>query len=432
MDAITLGFPNDLEGRSIDKKERSFCIVACGLLAVVARNHAHGRRSASNRQVTPRKTTPMNSQNSDSFQRFHLDPSDDGSVLERALKKRLSDWSWGQVRESIRRRKVQVNGNLCLDPVRKVTSKDVIKLWKESLPKPIEATDIRIAYVDEFLVVVEKPAGITSVRHFEERNLSEKRRQLQPTLEELVPLALMHHFQDKSHWNKPQTNDDENSGPKRTKRIPGTPREFKDIKSEDRRNLEHRLKRYNVIAVHRLDRDTSGLMLFARTPSIAQGFIEAFKHHKVIRKYHAVVHGHPQQQTFNSTLIRDRGDGHRGTKPPEIQTPDPTEQQAITHIRPLETIGPYSLIECQLETGRTHQIRIHLAEAGHLLCGDAIYSKKADGTIIQDNSGAPRQALHSATLAFAHPISNEKLEFKMSWPSDLHRWLSKLRLNAPR
>jgi 23S rRNA pseudouridine1911/1915/1917 synthase len=140
----------------------------------------------------------MNPQNSDSFQRFHLDPSDDGSVLERALKKRLTDWSWGEVRESIRRRKVQVNGNLCLDPVRKVTSKDVIKLWKESLPKPIEATDIRIAYVDEFLVVVEKPAGITSVRHFEERNLSEKRRQLQPTLEELVPLALMHHFQDKS------------------------------------------------------------------------------------------------------------------------------------------------------------------------------------------------------------------------------------------
>lgn len=367
----------------------------------------------------------MKPQNPESFRLIHLDDSDEGSALERAIKKRQTDWSWGDVRDSIRRRKVQVNGNLCLDPVRKVNHKDVIKLWNESLPKPIEATDIRIVYVDEFLVVVEKPAGITSVRHFEERNLSEKRRQLQPTLEELVPLALMHYFQRQT---KPR--DDQDSTPKRNKRIPVTPREFKDVRSEERKNLEHKLKRLSVIAVHRLDRDTSGLMLFARTPSVAQSLIEAFKHHKVIRKYHAVVHGHPQQQTIQSTLVRDRGDGHRGSKPPSIQSPDPTEQHAITHIRPIEKIGPYSLIECQLETGRTHQIRIHLSEAGHLLCGDAIYCKRADGSIDKDSSGAPRQALHSATLAFEHPISSEKLEFKMPWPADLHRWLTKLRQSS--
>lgn len=358
----------------------------------------------------------------DSFQLIHLDESDDGSVLERVIKKRLADWTWGDVRDSIRRRKVQVNGNLCLDPVRKVTRKDVIKLWKESLPKPIEATDIRITYVDEFLVVVEKPAGITSVRHFEERNLPEKRRQLQPTLEEMVPLALMHHFQRNF---KPRETEDPT--PKRTKRLPISPREFKDIRSEDRQNLEHKLKRLQVIAVHRLDRDTSGLMLFARTPSIAQSLIEAFKHHRVVRKYHAVVHGHPQQQTFDSVLVRDRGDGHRGSKPKDVETTDPTQQHAITHIRPIEKIGPYSLIECQLETGRTHQIRIHLSEAGHVLCGDPIYCKLADGSVIPDTSAAPRQALHSATLAFDHPISGERLEFKMPWPADLHRWLTKLR-----
>jgi len=368
---------------------------------------------------------PMNSQNPATFQLIHLDDSDSGSVLERAIKKRLGDWSWGDVREAIRRRKVQVNGNLCLDPVRKVSPKDVIKLWKESLPKPIEATDIRIAYQDEFLVVVEKPAGITSVRHFEERNLSEKRRQLQPTLEELVPLALMHYYKGSM-----KRNEDQESGPKRMKRIPVTPRELKDIRSEDRINLEHKLKRLSVIAVHRLDRDTSGLMLFARTPSVAQSLIEAFKHHRVVRKYHAVVHGHPQQQTFDSILVRDRGDGHRGSKPVGLEAKDPTEQHAITHIRPVESIGPYSLIECQLETGRTHQIRIHLSEAGHLLCGDAIYCKRPDGKVTEDQSGAPRQALHSATLAFEHPISGEKLEFKMPWPADLHRWLTKLRQSA--
>ena len=355
------------------------------------------------------------------YQLIHLDATDQGSALERALRKRLKDWSWGEIRDAVRRRRVQVNGNLCLDPVRKVTAKDVIKLWRESLPKPLDARDIRIAYVDEFLVVVEKPPGITSVRHFEERNLPDKRRQMQPTLEELLPLALMLHFQRKP---KPDSAEDP---PKRTKRIPVTPRELKDFPPEERKSFEHRLKRYGVVAVHRLDRDTSGLMLFARTPSIAQALIESFKHHRVIRKYHAIVHGHPGQQSFDNILVRDRGDGVRGSKPSDRTETDPTEQRAITHIRPIEKIGPYSLIECQLETGRTHQIRIHLAEAGHVLCGDPIYGKRIDGSAVKDESGAPRQALHSATLSFQHPISKEKLEFKMPWPADLHRWLSKLR-----
>lgn len=409
----------------------------------------------------------MSSQDKAPFQLFHLDTSDQGIVLERALKKRLEGASWGEIRESIRRRKVQVNGNLCLDPVRKVTAKDVVKLWRESLPKPIEASDIRIVHVDDFLVVVEKPAGITSVRHFEERNLPDKRRQLQPTLEELLPLSLLQYFLRNSR------------GERQSKKLPNSPSELKDWRPEDRKSLELKLEKLKVIAVHRLDRDTSGLMLFARTQGVARSLIEAFKHHRVLRKYHAVVHGYPEAQSIDTILVRNRGDGHRGTKPKSDASPktdakpvvdvssivdsssamdgksavdtesintesgdtessytesggggkqaDPTEQRAITHIRPIEKIGPYSLIECQLETGRTHQIRIHLSEAGHLLCGDAIYCKLADGRLVQDQSGAPRQALHSATLSFQHPISEEKLEFKMPWPADLHRWLSSLR-----
>jgi len=394
----------------------------------------------------------MSSQDKTPFQLFHLDSSDQGIVLERALKKRLEGASWGEIRESIRRRKVQVNGNLCLDPVRKVTPKDVVKLWRESLPKPIEASDIRIVHVDDFLVVVEKPAGITSVRHFEERNLPDKRRQLQPTLEELLPLSLLQYFLRNSRGERP------------AKKLPNSPSELKDWRPEDRKSLELKLEKLKVIAVHRLDRDTSGLMLFARTQGVARSLIEAFKHHRVLRKYHAVVHGYPEAQSIDTILVRNRGDGHRGTKPTSGASPttdakpavdssptvdsssamdgksdvdtesssggtqaDPTEQRAITHIRPIEKIGPYSLIECQLETGRTHQIRIHLSEAGHLLCGDPIYGKLADGTLVQDQSGAPRQALHSATLSFQHPISEEKLEFKMHWPADLHRWLSSLR-----
>jgi 23S rRNA pseudouridine1911/1915/1917 synthase len=236
--------------------------------------------------------------------------------------------------------------------------------------------------------------------------LSKKRRQLQPTLEELVPQALIDHFQAYKQTAAPTTS-------------------RKQKLYESARQREHRLKKYSVIAVHRLDRDTSGLMIFARTPSVAQTLGLMFRKHEVIRKYHAVVHGHPTAQTFDNILVRDRGDGIRGSK--QTDAPDKTEQRAITHVRPLEKIGPYSLVECQLETGRTHQIRIHLAEAGHLLCGDPIYGRNRDGSRTEDMSGAPRQALHSATLEFNHPISGESLRFKMPWPADLFQWLKQLR-----
>lgn len=343
---------------------------------------------------------------SQKFKLIHLNDEDDGLTLSKSLKRHLPDSTWGAIREAILKRRVQVNGNLCLDAGRKVTPKDVIKLWKDSLPKPVDSTAVKLAYVDDFLVVVEKPPVVTSTRHFEERDLSKKRRQLQPTLEELVPQALIDHFQAYKQASAPNTS-------------------RKQKLYESARQREHRLKKYSVIAVHRLDRDTSGLMIFARTPSVAQALGLMFRKHEVIRKYHAVVHGHPSAQTFDNVLVRDRGDGLRGSK--QTDAPDKTEQRAITHVRPIEKIGPYSLVECQLETGRTHQIRIHLAEAGYLLCGDPIYGRNRDGSRTEDLSGAPRQALHSATLEFNHPISGESLRFKMPWPADLFQWLKQLR-----
>ena len=343
------------------------------------------------------------------FQLIHLVEEDAGSTLSNVLKRRLEDRSWGDVREMILKRRIQVNGNLCLDAARKVTGKDVIKVWQESLPKPVEPTAIKLVYVDDYLVVVEKPPAVTSTRHIEERDLPKKRRQLQPTLEELIPDALMHHFQS---FRKAQ---------------PPTPTRKLRIQ-ETARQKEHRMKRYSVIAVHRLDRDTSGLMIFARTPSIAQSLGILFRKHEVVRKYHAVVLGHPKAQTFDNILVRDRGDGLRGST--LSATDDPLAQRAITHIRPIEKISDYSMIECQLETGRTHQIRIHLSEAGHLLCGDLIYGRNRDGTRTEDPSNAPRQALHSATLEFKHPVSGEVLKFKMPWPADLYQWLQQLRKNA--
>ena len=350
------------------------------------------------------------------FQLFHLNDEDCGQTLGSAIKKRMSQWSWGQTREAILKRRVQVNGNLCLDQARKVTEKDVIKLWNESLPKPVQPSHVKIVYVDDFIVVVEKPPGITSTRHFEERLLKEKRKQLQPTLEELLPLSLEAHFQSRT-----------SAAPVAKERGVASRQTKGRLSAHDeQRQRINRLKKFEVIAVHRLDRDTSGLMVFARTPSIAQMLGVVFRQHDVIRKYHAVVHGHPQSQTFDSLLVRDRGDGKRGSKPAGGEE-DPTEQRAVTHIRPLESIGEYSIVECELKTGRTHQIRIHLSESGHMLCGESIYNRSLSGDQIEDRSRAPRQALHSATLELKHPMTDEPLAFRMPWPADLFHWLKELR-----
>ena len=129
-----------------------------------------------------------------------------------------------------------------------------------------------------------------------------------------------------------------------------------------------------------------------------------------------------EEQTIESHLVRDRGDGRRGsTTLPNVG------QRAVTHVRPLEYLDGYTLVECRLETGRTHQIRIHLAEAGHPLCGEKVYSQPLFKKRIADRSGAQRQALHAAELGFKHPITGEELMFKTPLPEDMSRLLVKLR-----
>jgi 23S rRNA pseudouridine1911/1915/1917 synthase len=330
------------------------------------------------------------------FETYHLDRAHDGLTLAAALKRLLCDQSWNQVRRLVGSRRVQVNGNLCLDEGRKVKAGDVIKVWNQTLAAPVREADVKLAHVDEHLVVVHKPAGVTTLRHREETDLPQRRKQLQPTLDEIVSRLLAKHL-------RIRLPDEAGRGARRVKPD----------------------KRLRVRAVHRLDRDTSGVMVFARTPDAEQTLVRMFAKREVARAYVAVVHGRVEARTIDTWLVRDRGDGLRGSTP--LGEAAEGAQRAITHVRPMEHLAGYTIVECRLETGRTHQIRIHLSEMGHRLCGERVYTHGLGERPQEDTSGAPRQALHAAELAFLHPITGQALRFRMPLPGDLKEWLLRLR-----
>lgn len=183
--------------------------------------------------------------------------------------------------------------------------------------------------------------------------------------------------------------------------------------------------------VHRLDKETSGLLVFARNAATARALREIIDSRKVRRTYHCVVAGipSPPEATLSSMLLRDRGDGRRGSrrgtlKARPLRAPDPGPmpgkgKHAITRFRVVEAVtrNPQipedegrAALEVWLSTGRTHQIRIHLAEHGCPVLGERVYARQ---------DGAPRQALHAARLSFDHPRTGETLTFHAPWPADL-------------
>jgi 23S rRNA pseudouridine1911/1915/1917 synthase len=165
--------------------------------------------------------------------------------------------------------------------------------------------------------------------------------------------------------------------------------------------------------VHRLDEETSGLMLVALTREAQHQLKDALERHAVARRYMALVRHvfAAQPQTYDSVLVRNRGDGKRGTGAPEQ-----AGKRAITHVRLLAPLArDASLVEAQLETGRTHQVRIHLAEAGYPILGDWLYASQATAR------ASRRLALHAWFLGFAHPLTGEAMQFEAPLADDLER-----------
>lgn len=172
--------------------------------------------------------------------------------------------------------------------------------------------------------------------------------------------------------------------------------------------------------VHRIDKETSGLVVFARTVAAKQHLAAQFRVHSVHRRYVAIVHGAlTQPRTCRSYLVEDRGDGLRGSARPGQRQ----GKLAITHVEPLEQLAGATLVACQLETGRTHQIRIHLSEAGHPLVGERVYVRRFEGTPIP----APRLMLHALELGFEHPQTGEQVRFTEEPPADFEKAVAELR-----
>jgi len=200
--------------------------------------------------------------------------------------------------------------------------------------------------------------------------------------------------------------------------------------------------------VHRIDKDTSGLLVVAKSDRAHHGLAAQFEAHTVTRRYLALVHGVPS--AADPRLAGTRGIGFEAAAVLRIEAPlgrhrsDRQRQavvwaggrHAVTRARVVETFGAppaLALLECWLETGRTHQIRVHMAHAGHGLVGDTTYggarkpSAKALGAAAAEALAAfPRQALHAASLGFAHPVSGAPLQFTSPLPADLAALLATL------
>lgn len=327
-----------------------------------------------------------------------ISPRDAGRTVGELMQAR---WSLTQPQawQLIKQERIFLSGKPCTDPKRRVRRGQRLELRRRGSSdhgKPGGATtargkpanpgtspsllkSIRIRYVDDDVVVVEKPAGLTTMRHPEEAAEFGRRakRFLPATLVDLLPPILEQRQRGRS----------------------GT-----------------------IRAVHRLDKETSGLVVFARNPHAESELGKQFRAHTVDRTYLALVRGRAVAGRIESSLVRDRGDGRRGS------SRAPNEgQRAITHVRVLEDLGDFTLVECRLETGRTHQVRIHLGEQGTPLCGERIYDRPVHGKPLSDTSGAPRIALHAATLGLTHPRSQKPMHWQSPLPADLQELLTRLR-----
>jgi 23S rRNA pseudouridine1911/1915/1917 synthase len=181
--------------------------------------------------------------------------------------------------------------------------------------------------------------------------------------------------------------------------------------------------------VHRIDKDTSGLLVVAKTDAAHEGLARQFADHSIERAYKAVVAGRPAPPAGTVRGAIARSAVNRKKMALVEDNPGRTRgKHAVTHYRTLEPLNGAALLECRLETGRTHQVRVHMASIGHPLLGDPVYGRTpARLRPLLSALGFHRQALHAAELGFIHPVSSTALRFASQMPEDMISVIVELR-----
>jgi 23S rRNA pseudouridine1911/1915/1917 synthase len=176
--------------------------------------------------------------------------------------------------------------------------------------------------------------------------------------------------------------------------------------------------------VHRIDKGTSGLIVAAKTDRTHEGLAAQFARHSIDRRYHAIVSGRPDPSSGSVDAALARSAANRQKM--AIVSAD-RGKRAVTHYRLLQPLREASLIECRLETGRTHQVRVHMASLGHSLLGDPAYGRTRPAhRALLDQLAFKRQALHAAGLGFIHPVTSIALAFESKMPQDMQDLFSEL------
>ena len=290
-----------------------------------------------------------------------------------ALVRERTGAAWSRARKLCEEGRVRVDGERCLDPAARFSPDAPVAIdergpRREAGPLAREA----IVFHDRDIVVIDKPAGLLSVAD-----------------------------------------------------VAGN----RETVADHARTLLRRIGKSEDVplgVVHRLDRDTSGLMVFTRTATAKRTLAAQFKAHDIDRVYLGLALGAVREADIESDLVLDRGDGLRGSHGHfrRSKGPPPADaKRAITHVRPLEMLRGASLVECRLETGRQHQIRIHLAELGHPLVGEEVYIRDYQGPRVT----APRTMLHAHLLGFTHPRTGAPMSWQSEPPADFEQVLSTLR-----
>ena len=316
--------------------------------------------------------------------RLVADPGQTPLRVDKFIINRVAHLSRNKLQTAAKSGYVRVNG----EPVKsnhKVKPEDVVTV---ELPQPVyefellpEPMDLDVVHEDDHVLVINKPMNL--VVHPGHGNYSGT-----------LVNGVLHHFQSLPS-------------------LPGSP--------EPRPGL-----------VHRLDKDTTGLMVLGKTERALTDLSEQFFERTVNRRYWALVWGDVAE---DGTVTGHVGRSLRDRRVQQVFVDGREGKHAVTHYRVLERLGPVTLVECKLETGRTHQIRVHMQHIGHPLFGDPVYGgnvavKGAPGgkynAFLRNMFEAlPRQALHAKTLGFTHPGTGERIDFQSELPEDMQKVLAK-------